>query len=168
MGPERTARQVSLAVLALFAITLAVPQCQAQSSGNAISPTSALSIPQSQLIQPDALNRMLQPGGADQPLVLQVGSHVMYSQAHIPSSRYAGPGSQSDGLRLLESIVAKTPKSKFIVLYCGCCPWNRCPNVGPAYKRLHDLGFTNVKVLYLANNFGDDWAYKGYRVEQGE
>jgi hypothetical protein len=92
----------------------------------------------------------------------------MYSQAHIPGSRYAGPGSQSDGLRLLESIVAKTPKSKFIVLYCGCCPWNRCPNVGPAYKRLHDLGFTNVKVLYLANNFGDDWAYKGYRVEQGE
>jgi hypothetical protein len=39
--------------------------------------------------------------------------------------------------------------------------------VGPAYKRLHDLGFTNVKVLYLANNFGDDWLYKGYRVEQG-
>jgi hypothetical protein len=40
--------------------------------------------------------------------------------------------------------------------------------VGPAYARLHDLGFTNVKVLYMANNFGDDWVAKGYRVEQGQ
>ena len=100
--------------------------------------------------------------------MLQVGSHVMYSQAHIPGSLYAGPGSQPAGLQLLESTVAKSPKNRFIVLYCGCCPWNHCPNVGPAYKRLRDLGFTNVKVLYLANNFGDDWVYKGYRVEQGQ
>jgi hypothetical protein len=54
-------------------------------------------------------------------------------------------------------------KKKLIVLYCGCCPWGRCPNVGPAYKALHDQGFTNVKVLYLANNFGDDWVAKGIR-----
>jgi hypothetical protein len=71
-------------------------------------------------------------------------------------------------LQLLESKVASTPKNALIVIYCGCCPWNRCPNVGPAYARLHDLGFTNVKVLYMANNFGDDWVAKGYRVEQGQ
>jgi hypothetical protein len=29
------------------------------------------------------------------------------------------------------------------------------------------MGFANVKVLYLANNFGADWADKGYPVEQG-
>ena len=28
------------------------------------------------------------------------------------------------------------------------------PNPGPAYKQLHDAGFSNVKVLYLANNLG--------------
>jgi hypothetical protein len=54
------------------------------------------------------------------------------------------------------------------VLYCGCCPWGRCPNVGPAYKYLYDQGFTNVKVLYMANNFGDDWVAKGYKVEHGQ
>ena len=168
MELERVGRTVLLALLAFFAFTFAVLPCDAQFSGGAVSPASAFSIPQSQLIQPDALNRMLQTGGTNRPLVLQVGSHVMYSQAHIPGSFFAGPGSQSDGLKLLESIVAKVPKGRFIVLYCGCCPWNRCPNVGPAYKRLHEMGFTNVKVLYLANNFGDDWLYKGYRVEQGE
>jgi hypothetical protein len=29
------------------------------------------------------------------------------------------------------------------------------------------MGFTNVKALYLANNFGADWADKGYPVEPG-
>jgi hypothetical protein len=29
------------------------------------------------------------------------------------------------------------------------------------------MGFANVKVLYLANNFGADWADKGYPVEHG-
>ncbi len=101
-------------------------------------------------------------------MVLQVGSHIMFGQAHIAGSHYAGPGSQPTGLQLLERTVASAPKSGFIVLYCGCCPWNHCPNVGPAYKKLHDLGFTNVKVLYLANNFGDDWVNKGYQVEQGD
>jgi hypothetical protein len=30
------------------------------------------------------------------------------------------------------------------------------------------MGFTNVKALYLADNFGADWAAKGYPVEQGD
>jgi hypothetical protein len=29
------------------------------------------------------------------------------------------------------------------------------------------MGFTNVKVLYLADNFGADWVDRGYPVERG-
>jgi hypothetical protein len=29
------------------------------------------------------------------------------------------------------------------------------------------MGFTNVEVLYLADNFGADWVSKGYPVEKG-
>jgi hypothetical protein len=29
------------------------------------------------------------------------------------------------------------------------------------------MGFTNVKVLFLATNFGADWVGNGYRIEQG-
>jgi hypothetical protein len=119
------------------------------------------------LLQAETLNHLLQTAGNSKPLVLQVGSHVLFAQAHIPSSEYIGPGSQPEGLQQLQKRVAPLPKKKFIVLYCGCCPWNRCPNVGPAYKLLHDMSFTNVKVLYLANNFGADWVDKGYHVEQG-
>jgi hypothetical protein len=35
-----------------------------------------------------------------------------------------------------------------------------------AYEQLLHLGFTNVKVLYIAQNFGQDWVQKGYPVEQ--
>ena len=130
-------------------------------------PASAYSIPQSQLMQPEELNRLLNTRGVEHPLILQVGSHVLFAEAHITGSEYAGAGSQDAGLQLLQARVGPLPRKTFIVLYCGCCPWNRCPNVGPAYKALTDLGFTRVKVLYLADNFGADWANKGFPVESG-
>jgi 3-mercaptopyruvate sulfurtransferase SseA len=126
---------------------------------------SASSVPQAQLIQPEALAHLLQSGGAPKPLLLQVGSHVLYAEGHIPGSVYIGAGSQPTGLQALQSRVASVSRKQFIVLYCGCCPWNHCPNVGPAFHQLQAMGFTNVKVLYLANNFGADWVDKGYPVE---
>jgi rhodanese-related sulfurtransferase len=151
--------------LAALALLFGSLQCQAQYipiSG----PGSALSIPQAQLIQPEALNHLLQAKGTDKPSLLQVGSHLLFDEAHITGSVYAGAGSQPSGLQQLQSTVAILSKKKAIVLYCGCCPWNRCPNLGPAFKQLQDLGFTNVKVLYLADNLGTDWVAKGYPVER--
>jgi hypothetical protein len=129
------------------------------------APISATTIPSDHLIQVADLVRLLDSGKLP-PLILQVGSHMMFAEAHIRGAQYAGPGSLPSGLKLLESAVASLPKDQLIVLYCGCCPWNRCPNVGPAFRRLHDLGFTHVRVLYLPNNFGDDWAAKGYPTDR--
>ena len=143
------------------------PAASAQFS-NPASSSSALSVPQADQMQPAELAKLLKTGGGERPVVLQGGSHLMFQQAHIPNSEFAGPGSQANGLTLLKKVVSPLKKNQLIVLYCGCCPWNRCPNVGPAYKQMHDLGFTHVKVLYLANNFGDDWVSKGYPVEKGQ
>jgi thiosulfate/3-mercaptopyruvate sulfurtransferase len=153
-------------IFSVLAVTSGV-QVQATSQWAPPSPTSAFSIPQSQLMQPEELNRLLQTHGAERPLMLEVGSHVLFAQAHIPGSEYAGAGSQDAGLQQLRARVGPLPRKTFIVIYCGCCPWNRCPNVGPAYKTLTDMGFTHVKVLYLADNFGADWADKGFPVETG-
>jgi rhodanese-related sulfurtransferase len=155
------------AVVATLALVLGIAQSPAQSSVPAADSGSALSIPSSQLIQPDALNQLLKSQGADKTLVLQVGSHLLYAEAHIPGSTYAGPGSQTAGLELLRSATAALSKSQPIVLYCGCCPWEHCPNLGPAFQKLHELGFTNVKALYIADNFGADWVDKGYPIERG-
>jgi thiosulfate/3-mercaptopyruvate sulfurtransferase len=130
--------------------------------------TSAFSIPTSAQMQPEELNRLLTAKGADKPLVLQVGSQVLFAQAHITGSEFAGPGAQQEGLDRLKARVKALPKNTLIVIYCGCCPWTRCPNMGPAYKQLIDMGFTRVKALYMATNLGTDWAQKGYPVASGE
>jgi rhodanese-related sulfurtransferase len=155
----------TIAVLAL--LFAAQTRIHAQFGWGAPPPESAASIPTTQLLQPDELNRLLRAPGSNKPLVLQVGSHMLFAQAHITGSEYAGAGSQAEGLNQLRTRVALLNRKTFIVLYCGCCPWSRCPNVAPAFKLLRDLGFTSVKVLYMANNLGSDWVDKGYPVERG-
>ena len=154
------------AIVALAVLFCVQPSSHAQGPFGAPSDSSAFSVPQAQLIQPAALNQLLHAGGVDKPLVLQVGSHVLFAQAHIAGSEFAGAGSQPEGLQQLQKRVSSLPRQTSIVLYCGCCPWNRCPNVGPAFKLLQSLGFTRVKVLYVANNLGTDWVDKGYPVER--
>ncbi len=128
----------------------------------------AADLPNAVLIQPDALVKLLQSNAAAKPLILQVGFQKLYQQAHIPGAEYVGAATDAEGIQKLEKRVSALPKRKAIVLYCGCCPWWHCPNVQPAYELLHSMGFTNVKVLYIAQNFGADWVDKGYPVARGE
>ncbi len=153
-------RSGMIAVLVALAPFFAYAQNTTPDAGVAVSPVDGLSIPQDQFIQPEALFRLLKAARADRPLVLQVGSHVLYAAAHIPGAEYTGPAG-------LEGRVGSLPRTRFIVLYCGCCSLNRCCNVAPAFTKLRNMGFTNVKVLNLADNFGISWENQGYRVERG-
>ena len=149
----RTNDVIVLLAFALISLTQAVGQ--------------ASSIPATKLIQAEDLVKILQ-SGKEKPLMIQIGSHVLYTQAHIPGSEYIGPASNPAGVQQLQQRVASLPKKKSIVLYCGCCPWNHCPNVKPAFDALTVMGFTNVKVLYIPGNFGADWVDKGYPTAKGE
>jgi rhodanese-related sulfurtransferase len=147
-------------------ITIAIVACLlALMTGAAFAQSgSAPTIPQSALIQPAAFAESLKSGA--KPAILQVGFAKLYAQAHIPGAVYAGPGNKQDGIQNLETQVQTLEKDKPLVVYCGCCPWVHCPNVAAAYRQLVALGFTRVKVLYIENNFGQDWADKGYPVER--
>jgi thiosulfate/3-mercaptopyruvate sulfurtransferase len=125
------------------------------------------SIPSGDLLQPAELTKLLHDPGEDRPLLLQTGSHTLYAEAHIPGSEYVGAAGNGEGLTALENHVKSLDRHQFVVLYCGCCAWDRCPNIRPAYQQLHALGFTRLKVLYLAENFGTDWVDKGYPVARG-
>ena len=127
----------------------------------------AADVPSAALIQPETLAKVLQSNAA-KPLILQVGFQKLYQQAHIPGAEYVGAATDAEGIQKLEKRVTSLPKNKAIVLYCGCCPWWHCPNVQPAYELLHSMGFTNVKLLYIAQNFGADWVSKGYPTERGQ
>jgi hypothetical protein len=118
------------------------------------------------LIQPQELASLLKSGTA-KPLILNVGPRMLYAQAHIPGAEYIGAASEPQAREALRDRVKSVPKTQAIVLYCGCCPWSHCPNVHPAYKELFELGYTDVKVLYIENNFGADWVDRGYPSERG-
>jgi thiosulfate/3-mercaptopyruvate sulfurtransferase len=136
----------------------------------ASAPVSAQAtpIPGSRLIHPEELAKVLQSSKGEKPLVIHVGFHVLYLQAHIPGAEYLGPASDAKGLQRLRARVESLPRNMSIVIYCGCCPWDHCPSVKPADDSLRSMGFTNVKVLYVADNFGTDWVDKGYPTARGE
>ncbi len=120
-----------------------------------------------EVIKPEELLKLMQSPG-EKPLILNVGPRLLYAQAHIPGAEYIGAASEPAGIERLRARVKSLPRNKFIVLYCGCCPWQHCPNVRPAFKEMRALGFTRVQVLYIANNFGADWVDKGYPVARGQ
>ena len=158
----------SLKTCAAVLLILLCHAVQAQGPSDA-SPAAAVrvEIPAADLLQPQDLERILRSSDGEKPLILQVGSHVLYAEAHIPGSEYAGPAGQDAGVQMLQERVKGIERSKFIVLYCGCCPWNKCPNIRRAYRQIQALGFTRVKVLYIATDFGTDWVNKGYPVAKG-
>lgn len=118
-------------------------------------------------IQPKDLAAQLQ-SQSPKPVVLQVGFNVLYRSKHIPGAIYAGPASKPEGLDALKAAVEKLPRDREIVLYCGCCPWDKCPNIRPALASLREMGFTHVKALMIPTNFAADWVDHGYPVEEGK
>jgi thiosulfate/3-mercaptopyruvate sulfurtransferase len=121
--------------------------------------------PATAFLDPAALAATLKSTDAKQPHVICVAFPVLYRTKHILHASFAGPGSKAEGLEALKKAVAGLAKDADIVLYCGCCPMDRCPNIRPAFKVLADLGYTKVRVLNVPANMHDDWSSKGYPTE---
>ena|SRR5208282_983148 len=122
----------------------------------------------SDLMSAPQLNSQLPAVKAGKIVLIQVGFHVMYKMGHIPGSQYAGPASKPEGLAALEKLVAKLPRNQEIVIYCGCCPWDHCPNIRPAFRALKEMAFSNFKVLDIPERLFDDWTAKGFPIVKGE
>lgn len=67
-----------------------------------------------------------------------------------------------EGLEKLKSELKSIAKDKNIVVYCGCCPFEHCPNVRPAIETLKEMKFTHYYLLNLPHNIKADWIDKGY------
>ena len=117
------------------------------------------------LLAPAQLAGRLRDPRAAKPKIYYVGFGILYRSKHIPGAEFAGPASKQEGLELLRAAVLKQPRDRELIIYCGCCPWDHCPNLRPAFLMLRELGFKEVKVLWLPTNFAKDWIDKGYPVE---
>jgi thiosulfate/3-mercaptopyruvate sulfurtransferase len=116
-----------------------------------------------ELLQPAELAQAIQSGHA--PIILSAAFPVLYRGKHILHAINAGPTSKPEGIEALKNAVANLPKDADLVIYCGCCPMVKCPNIRPAYRALQELGFSHVRVLDLETNLHQDWVTKGYPAE---
>jgi thiosulfate/3-mercaptopyruvate sulfurtransferase len=118
-------------------------------------------------VEPEELARLLSASNRPRPSVIYVGFPSLYKGAHITGAILAGPASKPDGIDELKQVVRNMPRGHPIVIYCGCCPFDKCPNIHPAYNTLQDLGFTDVKVVVIKTNLHTDWVSKGYPTTKG-
>ena len=118
----------------------------------------------SALLEPPVLAKIL-TSSRQQPAIICVAFPVLYRGRHILHAKFAGPTSKPEGIKALRELVASMPKNTDLVIYCGCCPMDKCPNIRPAYQTLKELGFSHIRVLDLPTNLHSDWSAKGYPVD---
>lgn len=111
----------------------------------------------SQLMEPSRLAALLAKPQSQQPVVIDIGP-----AGAIKGARVAGPAHEPDGMKSFKAILQTLDKRRDVVIYCGCCPFSRCPNVRPAFQTLLDMGFKHPHLLNLADNLKADWIDPGY------
>jgi len=112
-----------------------------------------------QLIEPSELSATLKTDKTI-PMIFSIGPGAI-----IPHSKDIGMVKDAENMKKFADELTNIPKDTPIVVYCGCCPYEHCPNVRPAMKLLKDLKFTNYKLLDLPNNIKIDWINKGYPTQ---
>ena len=122
-------------------------------------PTLEVSTPwtDSQLIEPAVLAGHLNETGPNGFLILNIGA-----VEDIPGAKHIGAVNNAQNMERLKNAVIVLPKNTPVVIYCGCCPFVKCPNIRPAFLEMQRLGFTSVKVLDLPVNLKTNWIAKGY------
>ena len=120
-----------------------------------------------QTIQPADLARELGEKNGTQPTIVYVGFRALFAGGHIPGATFHGSASTEQGLSDLKKWAEEIPRTTSLVIYCGCCPFEKCPNIRPAFIALDKMGFKKLRVLVLPTNFATDWADKGYPIQKG-
>ena len=147
-----------LTLLCLLLVGLTIFNTHAQTSPQTM-PMLGTSNPWSagELFEPSLLAEEIKAGATNTPLILNIGA-----VEDIKGAKHIGAVSNAENLEKLRKAVNGLPKNTPIVIYCGCCPFAKCPNIRPAFAELKKSGFTEVKLLNLPVNLKTNWIAKGY------
>lgn len=147
-----------LTLLCLLLVGLTIFNTHAQTSPQTM-PMLGTNNPWSagELLEPSLLAEEIKAGEIHTPLILNIGA-----VEDIKGAKHIGAVSNAENLEKLRKAVAALPKDTPIVIYCGCCPFAKCPNIRPAFAELKKSGFTEVKLLNLPVNLKTNWIAKSY------
>jgi thiosulfate/3-mercaptopyruvate sulfurtransferase len=110
-----------------------------------------------QLMAPADLAAIINGSTNPKPLIIDIGPSGL-----IKDAINTGPANEKENLKKLKTLLSKEKKDRQIVIYCGCCPFQKCPNIRPAFSLLNSMKFTNHKLLNLSTNLKTDWINYGY------
>jgi rhodanese-related sulfurtransferase len=113
--------------------------------------------PDKDLMDAKKLSELLDNPRAARPNIYNIGF-----VGNIEGAKKLNPASKEAGLKQLQLELKDKPKNTPIIIYCGCCPFEHCPNVKPAFALLQKLGYKNAKILNLPTSIKADWIDKGY------
>lgn len=113
-----------------------------------------------QLAGPSELAKVLNDSTKAQPIIFDIGP-----SGKIKGAIVIGAASEKENVEKLKQELSKISKDQEIIIYCGCCPFDKCPNVRPAFALLNKMGFTKHKLLNLPNNLKTNWIDKGYPMQ---
>lgn len=137
-------------LLKFYFIFFIIASCNTGDGQNAQNWTSK------DLTEPASLATALQQN-KNVPMIFSVGPDAV-----IPNSVDIGMVKDEKNLEKFRSQLTKLPKDTNILIYCGCCPFEHCPDVRPAIALLQQMRFTNYHLLDLPHNIKTDWIGKGY------
>ena len=123
--------------------------------------------PSVQVLKADDFARELSDKRGPSSTVVYVGFRTLFAGGHIPGATFHGSASTEQGLAELNKWAVTLPRTTNLVIYCGCCPFEKCPNIRPAFAALDKMGFKKLRILVLPTNFATDWADKGYPIQKG-
>ena len=112
---------------------------------------------QKDLIEPSDLAALISNPKAKQAIIYNIGV-----VENIKGAKNFGAASEKENLAKFKETLAGMPKNSSIVVYCGCCPFERRPNIRPAFNLMKSMGFINGKLLNLQTNLKQNWIDKGY------
>ncbi|OFX43767.1 MAG: hypothetical protein A2046_05105 [Bacteroidetes bacterium GWA2_30_7] len=110
-----------------------------------------------QLMPPSELAKIINDSTIKSPYIFSIGP-----AGFIKNAIDVSDAMDKNGIEKFQKILEKLPEDADIVIYCGCCPFDVCPNIRPSFKLLNKMKFTNHKLLNLPKNLKVDWIDKGY------
>ncbi len=150
----------------LFALLLlACQQTSPPRAANGAAPAPS-ALPAEKTMSIDELAAALQKPPDQRPIVLHVGFHPLYEEGHIPGAIDLGAGATPEGQEALAKELRSIPPGRQVVIYCGCCPADHCPNVRPAMRVARQIR-GDVVSLDIPHSFRNDWKKRGLPVATG-
>jgi hypothetical protein len=114
----------------------------------------------SQLMAPSVLAELIKNPKVSKPLIFNIGV-----VENIKGAINMGASSEKENLLRFKRKLSSIPKNSTIVIYCGCCPFERCPNIRPAFNAMQQAGFKSGLLLNLPTNVKVDWINKGFPLD---